>query len=70
MIVPFIYLDSVLLGACCLFNYKMVHYGNRDHGTLSEYRTAECILDWIDPLAFTVFHLSLDEDCNVAELLY
>ena len=24
---------SVLLGACCLFNYKMVHYGNRDHGT-------------------------------------
>ena len=36
---------------------------------LLEYRTAECILDWIDLLAFAVFHLSLDEDCNTAELL-
>ena len=34
---------------------------------LLEYRTAECILDWIDFLAFAVFHLSLDEDCNTAE---
>ena len=36
---------------------------------LFEYRTAECRLDWIDLLAFTAFHLSLDEDCNTAELL-
>ena len=36
---------------------------------LLEYRTAECILDWIDLLAFAVFHLSLDGDCNIAELL-
>ena len=36
---------------------------------LFEYRTAECKLDWIDLLALMVFHLSLDEDCNIAELL-
>ena len=37
---------------------------------LFEYRTAECKLDWIDLLALMAFHLSLDEDCNIAELLY
>ena len=36
--------------------------------TLFEYRTAECRLDWIDLLAFTAFHLSLDGDFNTAEL--
>ena len=35
-----------------------------------DYRTAECILDWIHLLAFTAFHLSLDKDCNTAELLW
>ena len=37
--------------------------------TLLEYRTAECRLDWIDLLAFTAFHLSLDGDFYTAELL-
>ena len=36
--------------------------------TLFEYRTAECRLDWLDFLAFTAFHLSLDGDYFTAEV--
>ena len=37
--------------------------------TLFEYRTAECRLDWIDLLAFTAFHLSLDGDITKLQRL-
>ena len=52
---------------CC--RQVVIKFSVEENEGLFEYRTAECILDWIDLLAFTAFHLSLDEDCNTAELL-
>ena len=37
--------------------------------TLFEYRTAECIQDWIDLLAYGFSPLSLDGDHYTAELI-
>ena len=35
--------------------------------TLFEYRTAECRLDWIDHLALTAFHLSLEMEITTLQ---
>ena len=35
--------------------------------TFFEYKTAECRLDWIDLLAFTAFHLSLEMEITTLQ---